>query len=144
MDMTLSDYDGRTALHLAAAEGHLDCVQFMLEQCGVSSNPKDRWLWKFSINVLIQFNFTLCRWLFLSVKGYQICSDFKRRYSSNFFLVILQVIFLCVCNLVRFAANLISFIICIFSTSRFSFDRPLHLYQVCVTFLVCLFLSGRL
>ena len=38
-----SDYDGRTALHLAAAEGHLDCVQFLLEQCHVPPNVKDRW-----------------------------------------------------------------------------------------------------
>uniref|UniRef100_A0A1B6H141 glutaminase n=1 Tax=Cuerna arida TaxID=1464854 RepID=A0A1B6H141_9HEMI len=43
MDMTLCDYDGRTALHLCAAEGHLDCVIFMLEQCGVPHNSKDRW-----------------------------------------------------------------------------------------------------
>ncbi|BES91719.1 Glutaminase [Nesidiocoris tenuis] len=43
MDMSLSDYDGRTALHLAAAEGHLDCVTFLLEQCNVPHDKKDRW-----------------------------------------------------------------------------------------------------
>jgi hypothetical protein len=42
MDMKLSDYDGRTALHLAAAEGHLQCVKFLLEQCQVPCKPKDR------------------------------------------------------------------------------------------------------
>lgn len=43
MDMSLSDYDGRTALHLAAAEGHLDCVNFLLSQCKVPFDYKDRW-----------------------------------------------------------------------------------------------------
>ncbi|KAK6632317.1 hypothetical protein RUM44_007358 [Polyplax serrata] len=43
MDMTLSDYDGRTALHLAAAEGHLKSVQFLIDHCSVPINPEDRW-----------------------------------------------------------------------------------------------------
>ncbi|KAK9723198.1 EF-hand domain [Popillia japonica] len=43
MNMTLSDYDGRTALHLSAAEGHVDCVDFLLRHCHVPYNVKDRW-----------------------------------------------------------------------------------------------------
>lgn len=43
MNMGLSDYDGRTALHLAAAEGHLEAVDFLLKICGVNPNKPDRW-----------------------------------------------------------------------------------------------------
>ena len=42
MDMALADYDGRTALHLAAAEGHENIVRFLLEKCDVSPHLKDR------------------------------------------------------------------------------------------------------
>jgi len=42
-NMELQDYDGRTALHLAAAEGHLPIAQYLLEICKVSTSPKDRW-----------------------------------------------------------------------------------------------------
>ncbi|KAK2717298.1 hypothetical protein QYM36_006171 [Artemia franciscana] len=43
LDMSLSDYDNRTALHVSAAEGHLECVQFLLRHCNISPEPKDRW-----------------------------------------------------------------------------------------------------
>ena len=42
MDMTSSDYDGRTALHLAAAEGQLDALEFLLSTCSVPPEPLDR------------------------------------------------------------------------------------------------------
>ena len=42
VDMNLFDYDGRTALHIAAAEGHLRCVKFLVETCNVRVNLKDR------------------------------------------------------------------------------------------------------
>jgi len=43
MDMRASDYDGRTALHLGAAEGHLTVIRMLLEQCHVPPQPRDRW-----------------------------------------------------------------------------------------------------
>lgn len=40
--LAAADYDGRTALHLAAAEGHPLAVEFLIER-GVPLFPKDRW-----------------------------------------------------------------------------------------------------
>lgn len=43
MDMSLSDYDHRTALHLASTEGHLDVIEFLLDTCNLYHEPRDRW-----------------------------------------------------------------------------------------------------
>lgn len=43
IDMSSSNYDGRTALHLAAAEGHSSCIKFLVETCKLSPLTKDRW-----------------------------------------------------------------------------------------------------
>lgn len=43
VDMKATNYDGRTALHLAAAEGHSSCVRFLLENCQMDPLAKDRW-----------------------------------------------------------------------------------------------------
>ena len=41
-DLNLSDYDGRTPLHLSAVEGRVECVKFLLEVVKVFSAPLDR------------------------------------------------------------------------------------------------------
>ncbi|KAB0355996.1 hypothetical protein FD754_000152 [Muntiacus muntjak] len=43
MDMEQKDYDSRTALHVAAAEGHIEVVKFLIEACKVNPFVKDRW-----------------------------------------------------------------------------------------------------
>ena len=41
-DQDAGDYDKRTPLHLAAAEGHEHIVQYFIDQ-GVELSPRDRW-----------------------------------------------------------------------------------------------------
>lgn len=41
-DVNLGDYDHRTPLHVAAAEGHQEAVSFLLDH-QADVNPKDRW-----------------------------------------------------------------------------------------------------
>uniref|UniRef100_A0A7N8X5H5 glutaminase n=1 Tax=Mastacembelus armatus TaxID=205130 RepID=A0A7N8X5H5_9TELE len=43
VNMDLRDYDSRTALHIAAAEGHVEAVIFLTEICKVNPLMKDRW-----------------------------------------------------------------------------------------------------
>lgn len=42
MDLALSNYDGRTPLHVAAAEGHYEVVDMLIGCPGVSINFTDR------------------------------------------------------------------------------------------------------
>ena len=42
INLSAADYDGRTALHLAAAEGHTAAVRYLLQQ-GADANAVDRW-----------------------------------------------------------------------------------------------------
>lgn len=44
VDVNLADYDARTALHLAATEGQLLAVSFLLGTARANSSPQDRWL----------------------------------------------------------------------------------------------------
>lgn len=41
-DLDACDYDMRTALHIASADGHKEAVSFLLHVCGVNPNAKDR------------------------------------------------------------------------------------------------------
>ena len=40
--MDVSDYDKRTALHVAASEGYYDIVKFLINVAKVRVNPLDR------------------------------------------------------------------------------------------------------
>lgn len=42
VNLNEADYDGRTALHLAASEGHTDIIRYLLDK-KVDINPIDRW-----------------------------------------------------------------------------------------------------
>ncbi|KAH7725993.1 glutaminase liver isoform [Aphelenchoides avenae] len=42
-NMEMADYDKRTALHLAASEGHPEVILFLLNTAKVRPDPKDRW-----------------------------------------------------------------------------------------------------
>ena len=44
IDFDKGDYDGRTPLHLACSNGHIDIVKYLIEHCKIKNKePKDRW-----------------------------------------------------------------------------------------------------
>ena len=43
-DLNDCDYDGRTALHVCAAEGHLECTKFLINVANVKTDCVDRWV----------------------------------------------------------------------------------------------------
>uniref|UniRef100_A0A673AIK9 glutaminase n=1 Tax=Sphaeramia orbicularis TaxID=375764 RepID=A0A673AIK9_9TELE len=49
MDMEQRDYDSRTALHVAAAEGHAEVVRFLLEACKVNPVPRDSGMFRVAV-----------------------------------------------------------------------------------------------
>ena len=42
-DLNECDYDGRTALHVSAAEGHIECVNFLVNVAKVKIDVEDRY-----------------------------------------------------------------------------------------------------
>ncbi|XP_076589711.1 glutaminase liver isoform, mitochondrial [Chaetodon auriga] len=43
VDVNAVDYDGRSALHVAAAEGHTEVIRFLLQNAGANGALQDRW-----------------------------------------------------------------------------------------------------
>ena len=60
-NLNAGDYDGRTPLHVAAAEGKFEVVEFLVKLAQVNPNPKDRWQ-KIPLHDAILFNRTKVIW----------------------------------------------------------------------------------
>ncbi|XP_051780033.1 glutaminase kidney isoform, mitochondrial-like isoform X2 [Erpetoichthys calabaricus] len=70
MDMEQKDYDSRTALHVAASEGHMEVVRFLVDGCKVNPFTKDRW-GNSPLDDAVQF-------------GHQEVADYMKDYQTRY------------------------------------------------------------
>ena len=90
VNMSIANYDGRTALHLAASEGHSSCVKFLVEVCHLSPLARDRYIkihnfWKKKIkNSILGGDFVL--WLKQNDSNMISSSDIWQNMSKTIIL----------------------------------------------------------
>lgn len=71
IDLTMGDYDRRTPLHIAASEGRLNVISYLIEECtGVAEtiNQLDRWSHTW-LDDTIDYGFAECRDFLLRYGG---------------------------------------------------------------------------
>lgn len=49
--MDATNYDRRSALHIAAAEGHIEILEYLLRTCQVIPNARDRFVYSISFKI---------------------------------------------------------------------------------------------
>ena len=69
MDLSLCNYDGRTPLHVAAAEGHYKVVEMLLGSPNVNINFTDRYVHGMETSVSQRKRYSAC-----SLKRKTMCS----------------------------------------------------------------------
>lgn len=67
VDVSAADFDDRTALHVAACEGHSEVVKYLIKK-GANVNARDRWGSTVSLTSFISFVFSFSDVLFCCMK----------------------------------------------------------------------------